>query len=297
MNILKTPMIAVLAIAACIAGELMAQAAPKESEEPWQLQGTAAELYESTLVPAVFDPWAADLIERVSLRSEERVLDVATGTGIVARRAKRLMGPSGNVVGLDLNSSMLDIARTRTDGAGIDWVRGDAQDLPYDADSFDVVFIQQGLQFFPDRVQAVRELYRVLKPCGRFGVSIWLGADHNPYGKALAEALDRHIDPEVGAGMRAPFVDHAARDMETWLRAEGFSEVRIDVVRRDMHVASPSNFVRRHMAALPFTARIVERGNIVREAVVQDVLDALSAYETDMGWSVPWASAVAVGRK
>ena len=297
MNILKTPMIVVLAIAACIAGELMAQAAPKESEEPWQLQGTAAELYESTLVPAVFDPWAADLIERVPLLSEERVLDVATGTGIVARRAKRLMGPSGNVVGLDLNSSMLDIARTRTDGVGIDWVRGDAQDLPYDADSFDVVFIQQGLQFFPDRVQAVRELYRVLKPGGRFGVSIWLGADHNPYGKALAEALDRHIDPEVGTGMRAPFVDHAVRDMETLFRAEGFSEVRIDVVRRDMHVASPSNFVRRHMAALPFTARIVARGNIVREAVVQDVLDALSAYETDMGWSVPWASAVAVGRK
>jgi SAM-dependent methyltransferase len=290
-------MVAVLTLAGCIAGVSMVQAAPRDTEERWQLHHKTAELYESTLVPPVFDPWAVDLLERVAPLSGKRVLDVATGTGIVARRVAPLVGPTGTVVGLDLSPGMLAVARAQGRGLSIEWVEGNAQDLPFNEGSFDVALIQQGLQFFPNPAKAALELYRVLRPEGQVGISVWLGVDHNPYGKALPEALDRHIDPKAGAGMRAPFVDQAVTLLDTVLRHANFRDVRIDVVRHNMHVASPGDFVRQHLGSLPFSATIAEKGEAAREAVVRDVLKALSAYETAMGWVVPWASAVAIGRK
>ena len=124
-----------------------------------------------------------------------------------------------------------------------------------------------------------------------------MGVARNPYGEALAEALDRHIDSKVGSGMRAPFVENAPAYLEPLVRQAGFREMRVDVVRRDMSVSSLSTFIRQHLDALPFAARIVEQGEAAREAIVRDVLDALSTYKTETGWAVPWESAVAVGRK
>ncbi len=278
-------------------GGSMVQAAPRDTEEQWQLHQKTAELYESTLVPAIFDPWAVDLLKRVAPLAGKRVLDVATGTGIVARRGAPLVGPTGTVVGLDLSPGMLAVARVQARGLSIEWIEGDAQSLPFNESSFDVALIQQGLQFFPDPAKAARELYRVLRPDGQVGISVWLGVDHNPYGKALPDALDRHIDPKAGAKMRAPFADHALTLLDTVLRDANFRDVRIDVVRHNMYVASPSDFVRQHLTSLPFSATIVEKGEAAGEAVVRDVLKALSAYETETGWVIPWESAVAIGRK
>src|SRR3984957_8894332 len=144
------------------------------SDGHWQLEGTAAaELFERYLVPAITAKWAEDLLDRAQPREGEAVLDIACGTGIVARLAAKRIG-RGFVNCLDLNAGMLAVARRApTEGAAINWIEGSALDLPFPADSFDVVFCQQGLQFFPDQGKALGEICRVLKGGGRAALSVY----------------------------------------------------------------------------------------------------------------------------
>jgi ubiquinone/menaquinone biosynthesis C-methylase UbiE len=111
-----------------------------------------AETYEQYFVPAMFIPWATILLRYASPQPGERVLDVACGTGIVARLAAPLVGSNGQVVALDINSAMLAVARTlpAPSGATIHWQEGNAMALPSPDDAFDVVLCQHGLQFVPD---------------------------------------------------------------------------------------------------------------------------------------------------
>src|SRR5919109_4471287 len=121
--------------------------------ERWQLGGNAPEVYETELVPAIFGPWAPLLVAKAALHEGERVLDVACGTGVVARMAAPHVGTGGHVVGVDLNPGMLARARASSppEGAAVEWREGDAGALPFSAASFDAVFCQLGLQYFPDR--------------------------------------------------------------------------------------------------------------------------------------------------
>jgi ubiquinone/menaquinone biosynthesis C-methylase UbiE len=165
------------------------------AEGQWQLAGNAAELYEDVLVPTVFRPWATDLLELADLQHGERVLDVACGTGIVARLAAEQVGIAGEVTGLDLNAGMLRVARSlpAPPGAPVTWVEGSALAMPLPNASFDVVLCQQGFQFFPDQAAGLQELKRVLVPGGRMLLSIWEGA--TPYTSAMAAAVQKHVGP------------------------------------------------------------------------------------------------------
>jgi ubiquinone/menaquinone biosynthesis C-methylase UbiE len=112
----------------------------------WQLEGSAAELYQRYLVPAITTKWAKDLVDRARPHAGEKVLDIACGTGVVARVAAKSVG-EGHVTGLDLNAGMLAVARNvPSEGAPITWMEGSAPDLPFPPDSFDVALCQLGLQ-------------------------------------------------------------------------------------------------------------------------------------------------------
>ena len=133
------------------------------------------EIYEQHLVPAIFRPWAHLLVERADPQSGERVLDVACGTGIVARLAASQVCLGGHVTAMDLNPGMLAVARTlpQAGGAPIEWSEADATDMPLSSGVFDVICCQLGLQYFPDRPQALREMRRVAAPDGRLLLLVW----------------------------------------------------------------------------------------------------------------------------
>src|SRR5260370_13852749 len=124
-----------------------------QQQSPWSDYGASGpEIYERYMVPSLFGPWAADLVKLAAPIRGERVLDVACGTGIVARLAAQRVGPMGKVVGLDLNPSMLTVARSASAGTeNIEWREGNATAMPLSQQTFDLVLCQQGLQFLPDR--------------------------------------------------------------------------------------------------------------------------------------------------
>src|SRR5690606_7210582 len=123
-----------------------------EQAQIWRLEGSSAEAYERYLVPMMFAPWAEQLVERAGVKADERVLDVACGTGIVARYAATRGGPRGTVVGLDLNEGMLKAAREASSqsGSGVQWRVASASEMPFSDGEFNVVFCQQALQYFQD---------------------------------------------------------------------------------------------------------------------------------------------------
>jgi len=152
------------------------------AHEYWQMDASAPELYERYLVPAITSIWARDLLDRVSPTGGESVLDIACGTGVVARLARQ-RGHTGRLVGIDLNTAMLAVARENS--SAVEWIEGSALDLPFDANSFDVVLCQLGLQFFPDRALALKEMVRVLKPGGRAGMSVYSAIERTPAAHAF----------------------------------------------------------------------------------------------------------------
>jgi ubiquinone/menaquinone biosynthesis C-methylase UbiE len=267
--------------------------------ERWQVEGNAPEAYERHLVPTLFTPWAEDLLTRVPLQPGERVLDVACGTGIVARLATAHVGVSGHVVGVDLNRGMLDMARTQMLRAGVpvEWQEGDATALPCDDATFDVVCCQQGFQFFPDKAGALREMRRVLIPGGRLALSVWRSLPYNSYPRLLADVLERHVSSEAATGMRAPCGFGDAEALRTLLTEAGFDEVRLSIVILTLRHPSLATFIPGQLAATPFASAVAALDADAQSALLDDILTIFQPYTDDEGLAVPMEAHVAVARK
>jgi ubiquinone/menaquinone biosynthesis C-methylase UbiE len=269
-------------------------------QEQWQVSGKAAEAYERYLVPTLFTPWAHDLIACAALQPGERVLDVACGTGIVARLAAAPVGVAGHVVGIDLNSGMLAVARAQTPAAAsarVEWREGDANALPCDNATFDVVFCQQGLQFFPDKAHALREMHRVLAPEGRLALSVWRALPYNLYNRVLADAVEWHVGPDAGGGMRAPCSFGDAQALRTLLTTVGFRDIRLHIVMLTLRHPSPAEYIPGQLAALPFAGAIEALETAAQTALYNDILTALHPYIDDEGLAVPLEAHVVLARK
>jgi ubiquinone/menaquinone biosynthesis C-methylase UbiE len=264
-----------------------------EGQREWQLAGSAAELYQRHLVAAVTARWADDLIERVALRAGERVLDVACGTGVVAREAAVRVGLTGQVAAVDINAGMLAVARSlpAVSGATIAWYEASALELPFADDSFDVVLCQLGLQFFPDPGAGLREQRRVLVDRGRLALSVFSPIERNPAAQALSNALDRHVAPCASRAKRA---EHALADpaeLEALVAAAGFGQIRIETVTKTTQFRSVAEYVRVQLAATPIALILEGADATARDAIVDALVKDLSAtlepYEDDSGLSFP----------
>ncbi len=172
--------------------------------ETGQVAHSAAEVYETFFLPALFTQWTDRVLDAAGVRPGHQVLDVACGTGVLARAAAAWVGPDGAVVGLDLNPGMLAVARR--EAPDISWREGRAEALPFPDAHFDAVVSQFGLMFFADQVGALREMARVLRPGGRLAVAVWDTLANTPGYDVMVELLDRLFGPEAAKGLRAPYV-------------------------------------------------------------------------------------------
>lgn len=221
---------------------------------------TVPQAYERLLAPAVFEPWAQILVARAGVQAGARVLDVASGTGVVARRAAGAAGPDGHVLATDLSEAMLAHAAevgAPPGSATIERVLAAADALPAPGGAFDVVFCQQGLQFFADRPAAVAEMRRVLRPGGVAGVAVW-AAGHRlepfeDYGEAISAAGAR---PPFPRAFEASSYAMSAEEVGALLSAQ-FATVELAVVEHTITWPDPATRAA-GIAGTPFGPLIAE---------------------------------------
>ncbi|MEZ4494893.1 MAG: methyltransferase domain-containing protein [Dehalococcoidia bacterium] len=192
-----------------------------------QVSTNAARVYEEMYVPALFGQWPPRLLDRVQLREGERLLDVATGTGIVARAAAKRTGP-GNVTAIDVNPGMLAVAKENA--PEIAWREGVAESLPLGEASFEVVTCQFGLMFFEDRTAALREMWRVLAPGGRLVVATWDALEASPGYSAWISLVEEELGVDAARGLRSPFVLGDADALRGIFAEAGIGELSIETV-------------------------------------------------------------------
>jgi ubiquinone/menaquinone biosynthesis C-methylase UbiE len=237
--------------------------------DQWQLDGSAPELYERYLVPAITTKWADDLVGRAQPGAGENVLDIACGTGIVARRASRRMR-QGHVTGLDLNKGMLAIARTvSSDGAPIDWIEGSALNLPFEAGTFDLVLCQLGLQFFPDQERALREMRRVLSATGRVALSVYSPIERTPGANAFVLALDCVLGSTASRIKRGEHSFNAPEEFRDLLTGAGFAKVEVHTVVQQIGFPSVLDYVSFQLLATPMAALLGDRTEGDRQAAIK----------------------------
>lgn len=226
-------------------------------------------------------PWAPILAEQAEPQAGDRVLDIAWGTGVVARVAAQQVGVTGQVTGLDINPGMLKVARSlgQVAGATVDWHEGDACQSTFSDEGFDAVFNQLGPLYFPDRTRALREIRRLLVPNGRTGLLVWRAIVHSPGFAAIAEAMDTHISAAAGDTMGTPFMFGDSREeLRSFANEAGFSHIRIHSDVRMVHFASPEALVQYQVAGSPLAGHVAETDDTVRDAVVTYVATAMQDY-------------------
>ena len=184
-----------------------------------------AAAYEQMLVPALFKEWAHRLVDAAEVQQNQHVLDVACGTGILARTVAERVGPDGSVSGVDINPAMLSVARRISPET--DWREAPAESLPYDDEFFDAVVSQFGLMLFSSPETALREMMRVLKSGGHLAVAVFGSLAKLPAYAAIADVYERVVDKAVGDALRAPFSMGNTDQLASHFEAAGISSAKI----------------------------------------------------------------------
>ncbi|MCZ7535689.1 MAG: methyltransferase domain-containing protein [Acidimicrobiia bacterium] len=226
----------------------------------FQVAGGGAAAYETFVAP-IMAPFVTDALEAAGIPAGGSVLDVACGTGFVARSAAALVGPTGRVAGVDLNPGMLRTASAGADGIEprIHLYRSAADRLPFADSEFDAVICQQGLQFFPDPAAAVAEAARVLVEGGRYVVTVWSGMAKSPYMQAQHAAISEALGPDAGASFTKAFECSADAIVEAFHGA-GLRNPTVREVEAHITLNPAIELVAGHLGALPWGAAIAAAG-------------------------------------
>lgn len=229
-------------------------------ETGYQLKGNAAQQYERDVVTTLSKPQTEVMFEHVSLHEGERVLDIACGTGIVLRLAVERYRHIRSIVGVDINRSMLDVAKelTPTTDIPVEWRESDVCDLPFPDASFDVVLCSQGVQFFPDKRAALHNVKRALVSGGRFIFTVW-STPHPPQA-ALADSLRQHVNADAAIDCLSPFAWSDAKKIRELVTDAGFRDIEMEIIESPMRMSSSagsvSNFIQVIAARSSFAREI-----------------------------------------
>ncbi len=203
------------------------------------------EIYEHGLVPAIFGPWSTKTVALAVPNEGDSVLDVACGTGVVTRLAAQYVGTHGRVIGLDLDSGMVEVARSlpAPSDSSIDWKVGDALMLPFPNAMFHIVFCQGGLQFIPDRLTALREMSRVLRLGGRLALMVGQHIQYCPGFAIVVDKLAKSVGWQAAGVLRLPFSLGDAEELRSLMVEAGFQDVIVRPEVKMIRFPSPATFV------------------------------------------------------
>ena len=269
------------------------------SSNGWQLLGDGPEAYERYIVPAFSGIWAQDMVKRAELHKGDRILDLACGTGIVARHALKFLDNSCQVTGIDVNAAVLEKAREicSPDSEPVTWQHCDAMSLPFSDAEFEVVLCQQGLQYFSDRLLTLREIVRVLSDGGRALFSVWRPIEYFPFYTAVQSALDTYVSSKAAGMLASAFTLGNPEELRTLLEQAGFKRIVIRLIIKQMRYDPVAEFLIGGFVASPFAPEIVSLPKDKRTAMFQTILESVSKYIDDRGLAAPMESYVVSGVK
>ncbi|MDB5527851.1 MAG: SAM-dependent methyltransferase [Devosia sp.] len=203
--------------------------------------GSIPENYDRYMVPLIFEPFAADLARRAAFLSPNAVLETAAGTGIVTRALAPELPAGARYVVTDFNQPMLDYAASRqAPDSRIEWRQADAQALPFEDGTFDLVCCQFGAMFFPDRSSAYREAKRVLRPGGHFLFNVWDRIEENVFANDVTNALAELFPNDPPRFLaRTPHGYHDTSLIRRELEDAGFARVTIEMRAEQSRASSP----------------------------------------------------------
>lgn len=240
--------------------------------------GSIPDIYNSHLVPILFEGYAADIASRVAGTDPQTVLEIAAGTGVVTRALAPLLGPRSRYVVTDLNAAMLERARPHHADERLEWREANALSLPFEDDSFDVVFCQFGVMFFPDRVKGFSEACRVLRPGGHFIFNSWGALEKNDFSKTAVEALIALYPENPPLFLaRTPFGYTDAEQIKADLSVAGFVSASLEEVEIQSRAETADHFAFGQLCGSPLRLEVEDRGEPPLEQVRKAIDDALVA--------------------
>ena len=251
--------------------------------------------YESLFVPALFEAWTKHLIDGANVGNGSHVLDVACGTGVLARSALARVGSDGRVVGADPAPGM--IAAAKEIEPAIDWVLCSAEALDADDEAFDSVVSQFGMMFFEDRSKSAEEMFRVLKPGGSLAIAVWQSVEHNPAYADVISVLEEHVGTAAADALRLPYCLGNADDVTAALKNGGFGDVTVEAVTETATFPSSRQMVEAELRGwLPLFDIFLSEDEIAEVLVASD--ERLGKYAGPAGEAVfPTSAHIFTARK
>jgi SAM-dependent methyltransferase len=242
------------------------------------LTGTSAENYERYFVPAIATPVSVELLRAADLQSGERVVDVACGTGLIARLAAEQVGPTGAVAAVDVAPDMIEVARSvHPSGVPpIDWHVGDAASLPFPDESHGAVLCQMGLMFMEDRAAAVAEMGRVLSSGGRVVVNT--PGSIQPVFEIMERAIVEHISADLGGFVHAVFSMHDPGVVAALLADAGLTDVTAAVAPATLELPPPAEFLWQYISLTPMAGFVAQAPKPARVAMERQVVEGWQPY-------------------
>ena len=246
------------------------------SDQPLAFQGSVPENYDRYLGPMFFEPYAEDLLGRISVPANGSVLELACGTGIVTRRLRDGLPATVKLIATDLSEPMMKFARKKFNpNPLVDWQQADASSLPFPAGSFDAVVCQFGLMFVPDKLQAMGEAKRVLKPGASFLFNVWTALDQNDFARITHETVGAFFKNDPPSFYEVPFGYHDRAEIESSLREAGFASVRCTEVSPAGGALPAATAAIGLVEGSPIAQAITERDPAALPLVREAVADAL----------------------
>lgn len=250
-----------------------------------------AETYEERFVPRLFGVWAPHVVDAAEIKPGHRVLDVACGTGIVAREVARRLSGAGEVIGVDLNENMLTVARRMA--PEIDWRQGDAADLPFEDRSFDAVLCQSAIMFFPDPQAALAEMARVARDDGSVVIQVWGTLDEQPAYGPFVEVAARHAGPEAIALLGTYWSWGDVEALGKALQSAGLEVTGVDSRTEIAPFDSIEELVRTEVESTPLVERI---DTATYDAIITSVEEALAGFASNGSAQIPVAGHIVTAR-
>jgi ubiquinone/menaquinone biosynthesis C-methylase UbiE len=257
------------------------------NQDNYQLSNHAAQIYETQKVDAIFRPLAEATLRELSIDENDLVLDVACGTGIISRHINKKMSQIRRVAGVDLNKSMIDVAKELTKDRQeiFEWHQADVVELPFHDNTFTFAICQQGLQFFPDKVRALTEIRRVLKADGQLALTVWSAI--SPFFAALAEALADNVSNEIAERSLSPFAFRDEQVIRTLVKDAGFTQITSKTITIKRKMAAASMSIPKEIAGNPVGSDVEAKGQEVMNRIVKQVEMAMQPYQDGNGFTVP----------